>query len=100
MAKVRGPWRVTHTVHRDRKNLFCLAPRAEHHIGTIISGSKGGIERFEGTVRVIEAAPDMYFLLVETLTLLDLHGFVQSQRAQELAQRIRSVVHDLGTGQG
>ena len=42
-----GPWRVTGTVHRNRKNLFNLAPRVECHIATIISGSESKVERFE-----------------------------------------------------
>lgn len=91
-APVAGPWQITDTVHPDRKNLFCLAPRREHHIGTIVSGSRTKLERFGQALQVIEAAPEMCVLLTETVALLELHGFVQSPRAQDLSRRIRSLL--------
>ncbi len=65
-ADILGPWRITDTVFRDRKNLFCLAPNREHHIGTIISGSTSQLNRFEQNLQIIKNAPDM-FLQLQTI---------------------------------
>ena len=72
--KIRGPWRITDTVHHDRKNLFCLAPEHEHHIGTIVSGSLSKLERFEASLAVIRVAPEMFVQLKRTLDLLKTCG--------------------------
>ena len=60
-----GPWRATITVHSDRRNLFELHPNHEFHIGTIVSGSKSEIPRFDYYVSLIEKTPIMREILIE-----------------------------------
>lgn len=43
-----GGWRITDTVHHDRRNIFDLSvPGQEYHVGTLVSGSRSKIERFQ-----------------------------------------------------
>lgn len=90
--KSSGPWKLTSTVHGDRCNLFCLSPRNEYHIATIISGSKEQVDRFEACLKLIEAAPEMKEVLEGTLSLLNDFGFVQSPRAKLTAESIRGLL--------
>ena len=96
MKRIQGPWKVTDTVHNERKNLFSLGPRNECHIATIISGSLTEKDRFESYLQIIEASPDMVTALRETLDLLDDYAFIQSPRAQLAAQNIRSLLGRIG----
>lgn len=42
-----GPYTATGTVYSDRRNLFDLRPGHEHHIGTLVSGSKSKLQRLD-----------------------------------------------------
>lgn len=42
-----GDYAATGTVYTGRRNLFCLQPHHEHHIGTLISGSRTQLQRFD-----------------------------------------------------
>jgi hypothetical protein len=59
---VSGPvtrWAVESTVHTDRKNIFAFASEhGAYHVGTLISGSKSNLDRFDADARLIAAAPD------------------------------------------
>jgi hypothetical protein len=89
----RGPWKVTPTVHTNRRNLFSLARQTECHIATIVSGSSSEIDRFDAYLSVIEASPDMLEVLLQTLRLLDEYAFVENSRAQATANKIRALLH-------
>ena len=66
----KGPWRITDTVNSGRKNLFCFAPNREHHIATIISGSRSELERFEKALNLIREAPQMLQILEDLVSQL------------------------------
>jgi hypothetical protein len=95
-ALVLGPWRITDTVYKDRKNLFCLAPKNEHHIGTIISGSSSNLERFERSLQIIKNAPEMLLqlqsvhqeLMAIQQQAVQLHG--TSQHIDRLIERTKA----------
>ncbi|MGN6771486.1 MAG: hypothetical protein ACTHJQ_16800 [Rhizobiaceae bacterium] len=42
-----GHYAATGTVFTGRRNLFSLEPGNEHHIGTLVSGSRTKLRRFE-----------------------------------------------------
>ncbi|RFC64761.1 hypothetical protein [Mesorhizobium denitrificans] len=42
-----GHYLASGTVHTGRRNLFSLQPGCEHHIGTLISGSRTRLQRFD-----------------------------------------------------
>ncbi len=44
---VAGPYVATATVFSTRRNLFCMAPGRERHIGTLVSGSRTQIAQFD-----------------------------------------------------
>jgi hypothetical protein len=44
---VAGPYAATGTVFTGRRNLFALEPGNEHHIGTLVSGSRTKLLRFD-----------------------------------------------------
>jgi hypothetical protein len=44
---VAGHYAVTGTVLTGRRNLFSLEPGNEHHIGTLVSGSRVRLQRFD-----------------------------------------------------
>lgn len=51
-----GRYALTGTVDSTRKNLFLMDGSDAHHIGTLVSGSKTKIARFdEDCKRIIEA---------------------------------------------
>jgi hypothetical protein len=90
-------WEVTDTVHPDRKNLFCMSPGREHHVGTIVSGSRSKLDRFEDEVRLISVAPQMRDVLQETLALLDGFELADNPEAALVKRRIRLLLGELGT---
>ena len=65
-----GPWQITDTVLSDRKNLFCMNPDKAFHIATIVSGSKSQISRFEESLVLMRAAPEMYQVLEGVLAII------------------------------
>ena len=44
---VAGDYAATGTVYTGRRNLFALQPGNEHHIGTLVSGSRTKLQRFD-----------------------------------------------------
>jgi hypothetical protein len=42
-----GHYAATGTVFTGRRNLFSLKPGNEHHIGTLVSGSRTKLQRFD-----------------------------------------------------
>lgn len=68
---LRGPWFISDTVFSDRKNLFCMAPAQEFHIGTFVSGSLSQLERFDAALSLIRRAPDMASALVDLVVALE-----------------------------
>lgn len=65
-----SPWCITDTVYSDRKNIFCLAENSEFHIGTLVSGSRSRLDRFESTLPLIRHAPDLAHSLSDIVALL------------------------------
>lgn len=65
-----GPWVITDTVSSDRKNLFCMSPERAFHIATIVSGSKSHLARFEESLSLMRAAPEMYQALETALAVI------------------------------
>ena len=58
-----GEWQITDTVSSTRKNLFSVDRHRGYHVGTIISGSRSQIERFELSLSLIRVAPEMHYIL-------------------------------------
>jgi hypothetical protein len=53
---VAGHYAATGTVFTGRRNLFSLEPGNEHHIGTLVSGSRTKLQRFdEDCDRIVRA---------------------------------------------
>ena len=65
-----GPWQITDTVLSDRKNLFCMSPQQAFHIATIVSGSWSQLSRFEESLVLMRAAPEMYQVLETVLAAI------------------------------
>lgn len=65
-----GPWQITDTVLSDRKNLFCMSPQQAFHIATIVSGSRSQLSRFEESLVLMRAAPEMYQVLETVLAAI------------------------------
>lgn len=52
----RGHYFATMTVHSNRRNIFCMKPGEERLVGTLVSGSRSQIQRFEDDCRrIVEA---------------------------------------------
>jgi hypothetical protein len=88
-------WKITPTVTSERVNLFCIGAGHQHHVATIISGSRRNLPRFDQSIALIEAAPHMEELLEETLAMLNDFGFLQSPTAQQLEKRISQLLDTL-----
>jgi hypothetical protein len=71
-----GKWQVTDTVLSDRKNLFCMSHDSGFHIATIVSGSRSQLNRFEDSLVLMRAAPEMY------RTLQMVREVIESNRTQ------------------
>lgn len=90
-TKLFAPWCVTDTVYSDRKNLFCLAPTNEFHIGTLVSGSRSQLARFESALPLIRHAPDMAILLAEIVEAVD-GEIEEASPASELLKRAKKLI--------
>lgn len=92
-----GEWQITDTVCSTRKNLFSVDPHSGYHVGTIISGSRSKIDRFERCLRLIRAAPEMFYAL-ETLAASLRAG--EELEADELLSVIEGVLEGIGSPSG
>ncbi len=81
-------WIVTHTVHANRRNVFSFGEAEAYHVGTIISGSRSKLVRFDGDVQLIAAAPELKELLEEAVKLLDANSALR-ERIQATLQKVR-----------
>jgi len=91
-SKLFAPWCITDTVYSDRKNLFCLAPMKEFHIGTLVSGSRSQLTRFESALPLIRHAPDMAILLAEIVEAVDERTEAVGP-ATELLEKAKKLLH-------
>lgn len=65
-------WSVTPTVHSDRKNIFAFAgENGAYQVGTLVSGSKTKLDRFDADARLIEKAPQLYAHLQRLASLIE-----------------------------
>ncbi|MBE0704852.1 MAG: hypothetical protein IH582_17085 [Afipia sp.] len=84
-----GHYHATSTVYTGRRNLFSLAPGNEYHIGTLISGSKSKLQRFDmdchNIVRGL-ALVDVVEGILQALTLAEqqLGDLQRAQRNQKM----------------
>lgn len=60
---ITNRWLVADTVRTDRKDIFCLWGADPRHIGTLTSGSRTYLERFERDISLIRKSPDMRLIL-------------------------------------
>ena len=67
---VAGHYAATGTVFTGRRNLFSLQPGNEHHIGTLVSGSRTKLQRFDEDCDRIVRALAMLDANEEMLTAL------------------------------
>lgn len=87
-----GKWQITDTVCSTRKNLFCVDPNSGYHVGTIVSGSRSRLDRFERSLALIRAAPEMLYVLEAVAT--SIRAGKAFDRA-ELLSAIESVLEGL-----
>lgn len=88
----RRAWLVADTVRTDRKDIFCFAEGNQHHVGTIISGSRKYLERFESEVSLIRRSPEMKNILQSLVDEGRSNSFCPD-RIQQLAQ-VASMILD------
>lgn len=88
-----GPWKSTITVHSDRMNLFELHPNHEFHIGTIVSGSKSEIPRFEHYVSLIEKTPMMRAMLIQVIEKITSSTMQSNPDLEKLAIEIQNCLN-------
>lgn len=79
-----GHYHATSTVFTGRRNLFSLAPGNEHHIGTLVSGSKTKLQRFDMDCDSIVRGLALLDVVGDILRALTLAGqqLEEQQRAQ------------------
>ena len=83
---MKRAWLVADTVRTDRKDIFCLVEGIQHHVGTIISGSRRYLQRFEAEVALIRRSPEMKSFL---------QLLVEEGRSNSISlDRIRTLVQD------
>jgi len=89
-------WLVTDTVRTDRKDIFSFSSESKHYVGTLISGSRIYIERFEKDISLIKRSPEMKALLTEFVQTLSNESSLDP-RLRELtdkASRILTSIDD------
>ncbi len=96
-SKVYGEWQITDTVCSTRKNLFSIDPLHGYHVGTIISGSRSKIDRFERSLALIRAAPEMLYVLEVVAASLRAGEALDSA---ELLSAIDGVLDGVATSSG
>jgi hypothetical protein len=94
-GQMSAHWTITRTASPARRNLFDLTPHSEHQIATIVSGSNGQLDRFERSLRLIEAAPELRECLSQALSVLNDFEFVQHGSTKGLRNRIKALLETL-----
>ena len=87
-------WLVADTVRTDRKDLFCLWGDDPRHIGTLISGSRTYLQRFERDVSLIRKSPDMRAILEELVEELSRNS-LDEERIREIGATAMRVLDSL-----
>jgi len=88
-------WLVADTVRTDRKDIFCFADGDQHHVGTIISGSRKYLERFETEVSLIRRSPEMKSIL-QSLVDEGRSNCICPDRIKQLAQTASMILDEIG----
>ena len=91
----RRTWLVADTVRTDRKDIFCFVEGNQHHVGTIISGSRRYLERFETEVSLIRRSPEMKSIL-QSLVDEGRSNKVCPNRIRQLAQIASMILDEIG----
>lgn len=87
---VAGHYAATGTVFTGRRNLFALEPGNEYHIGTLISGSRTKLQRFdEDCDRIVSglAMLDANDEMLTALKVLEALPVNKSRSPEEIAAR-------------
>jgi hypothetical protein len=87
---VAGHYAATGTVFTGRRNLFALEPGNEYHIGTLISGSRTKLQRFdEDCDRIVRglAMLDANDEMLTALKVLEALPVNKSRSPEEIAAR-------------
>jgi len=87
-------WLVADTVRTDRKDIFCFAEDNQHHVGTIISGSRKYLERFEAEISLIRRSPEMRSIL-QALVDEGRSNSICRDRIQQLAQDATVILDEI-----
>lgn len=93
---VAGHYAATGTVYTGRRNLFALQPENERHIGTLVSGSRTQLQRFdEDCDRIVRGlamldANDEMLTALKALEALPVNRFWSSAEvtARDLARAV------------
>jgi hypothetical protein len=87
-------WLVADTVRTDRKDIFCFVEGEQHHVGTLISGSRKYLHRFENEVSLIRRSPEMKRLL-QSLVDEGRSNSISLDRIQQLAMDARIILNEI-----
>ena len=90
----RRAWLVADTVRTDRKDIFCFVEGDQHHVGTIISGSRKYLQRFETEISLIRRSPEMKRLL-QSLVDEGRCNRISVDRIRQLAQDARIILDEI-----
>ncbi len=90
----RRAWLVADTVRTDRKDIFCFTEGDQHHVGTIISGSRKYLQRFETEVSLIRRSPEMKRLL-QSLVDEGRSNSISLDRIRQLALDARIILNEI-----
>lgn len=87
-------WLVADTIRSDRKDIFCLTGPDQRHVGTIISGSRTYLGRFERDVTLIRKSPDMQSVLADLLEGVECNS-LDEHSLRTLSLRARNILEDI-----
>ena len=87
-------WIIADTVRTDRKDIFSLWDDDPRHIGTLISGSRTYLQRFERDVSLIRKSPDMRAILEEFVEELNKNA-LNEERIRQIGETAIKVLEAL-----
>lgn len=85
---------VADTVRSDRKDIFSFSPTDQHHVGTLVSGSRKYLDRFERQVALIRRSPEMHDLLIR-LVREARYNDINALRISDLAHEAQAILTEI-----
>lgn len=89
------PWIAVSTTSKGRMNIFCVEPREQRHVVSVIAASKKRVDQFRVDVELMRSAPELLTLLGEAAEAMREMNHVLDPKFIALRRRMASKLSSL-----